>query len=87
MRRILIIDDDEGIRELYKYFFTNQGYEVETAESGSDGLEKASVFNPDCMLLDILMPGITGAEFAREPQPHTATIKRRNFQAPVRTAL
>jgi len=64
MKRILIVDDDYSIRELYKYIFADLGYEVETAENGTDGLGKVPIFKPDCMLIDISMPEMTGAEFA-----------------------
>lgn len=78
MRRILIVDDDEAIRELYKHVFTARGYEVETAENGKDGLEKVPVFIPDCVLLDITMPIMTGVEFARklrqDPDPRLRKI-------------
>ncbi len=62
----MIVDDDYYIRELYEYVFTDLGYQVETAENGKDGLEKAVIFRPDCMLIDINMPEMTGAEFAEK---------------------
>lgn len=66
MQRILIIDDDYSVRELYKYIMRDLGYEVETANNGREGLGKIAVSIPDCMLIDISMPEMTGAEFAKE---------------------
>ena len=63
MPKILIVEDDQSIRELYKYIFVDLGYEVETAIDGRDGLAKVPVFEPDCMLVDISMPEMTGVEF------------------------
>lgn len=66
MAKILIIDDDYSIRELYKYILTELGYLVETAKDGRDGLAKVRSLKPDCLLLDIDMPRMTGDELARE---------------------
>lgn len=78
MRKILIIDDSDLVRELYAYVFTDLGYKVETAKNGSDGLEKAPVFKPDCMLIDIMMPEMTCDEFARKLQ-ESADPRLRNI--------
>lgn len=64
MPKILIIEDDRAICELYNYIFTDLGYKVETACDGEEGLKKASTLSPDCILLDIRMPGMSGVEFA-----------------------
>jgi CheY-like chemotaxis protein len=63
MRKILIVDDDHSIRELYKYIFLELGYTVETAINGRDALDKLTTFTPDCMLVDISMPEMDGREF------------------------
>lgn len=64
MKRVLIVDDDYSVRELYKYIFSDLGYEVETARNGKEGLEKIAASVPDCALIDIAMPEMTGPEFA-----------------------
>ncbi len=59
-QKILIIDDDPAIRELYETGFKQIGYEVETAINGEDALSKTLAFKPDLLLLDIMMPEIHG---------------------------
>lgn len=60
MAKILIIDDDPAIRELYETGFKQIGYEVQVAVNGEDALSKTLSFKPDLLLLDIMMPEIHG---------------------------
>ena len=60
--RILVVDDDENMRILYRKFLETSGYEVFEAESGEEGVKKAADLLPDLILLDFNMPGITGLE-------------------------
>ena len=60
--KILVIDDETGIREGTKRALTAQGYEVDTAENGEQGLELIKNNCYDLILLDVMMPGITGIE-------------------------
>jgi two-component system response regulator (stage 0 sporulation protein F) len=62
MKRILIVDDDESIRLLYKKELADQGYDVMTASDGSLGLESFIEHKPDLVVLDVRMPGIDGLE-------------------------
>ena len=64
---ILLVEDDEGIREMFKFFFTDWKYPVtlETADDGFDGLVKLATFKPDLLITDISMPGINGYEMLR----------------------
>lgn len=62
MKRILIIDDEESIRFLYKEELEEDGFEVELAENGKDALEKLPLFKPDLITLDIKMPVMDGIE-------------------------
>lgn len=68
MHKILIVEDDISLRELYKYLFLELGYSTETAENGRKALEKLSTAIPDCMLLDITMPEMDGIEFIQRLQ-------------------
>jgi DNA-binding NtrC family response regulator len=60
--KILIIDDEQNIREIFSLLLKEQGYEVETAENAAIGLEKIISFKPDLLLLDMNLPDISGIE-------------------------
>jgi len=62
MKRILVVDDEEGIRQLYKEELEDEGYEVELAERGEEALEKISRAKPDAVILDLKMPGMGGLD-------------------------
>ncbi len=74
--KILIIEDDFFIRELYNRQFVKDGYTVVTAEDGPDGLIKASQENPDLILLDIMLPKLNGLDLLRtlKSKPETKPI-------------
>lgn len=63
--RVLVIDDDQSIRSLLEMTFTTEGLEVETARDSQEGLEAALLDPPDCIVLDVMMPGMDGWEAAR----------------------
>ncbi len=65
MKRILVIDDEENIRLLYKEELAEEGYEVSVAASAQEALAKIEAERPDLITLDIRMPGIDGIEFLR----------------------
>ena len=60
--RILIIDDEKNIRASLSRFFDLNGHNVETAESGREGLEKVRRSSFDCVLLDLKLPDSEGIE-------------------------
>ena len=62
VKKILIADDEPDILEIIQYNLRNEGYEVAAAKNGNDALELAKRFNPDLIILDIMMPGKTGIE-------------------------
>ena len=62
MKRILVTDDEEGIRQLYKEELEEEGYAVELAESGEEALEKLNQGKPDVVILDLKMRGMGGLE-------------------------
>ncbi|PWH20156.1 MAG: hypothetical protein DDG59_00985 [Anaerolineae bacterium] len=64
--RILVIDDEAGIREGIKRGLTPQGYDVETAETGEQGLELFRKQPFDLVLIDVMMPGISGIDLIGE---------------------
>lgn len=59
---IIIIDDDDDLRRLLKRCFENEGYNVDTASDGLEGLEKISTQKYDLIILDIMMPKMNGIE-------------------------
>lgn len=59
-KKILIIDDDERIISLYKMVLEGQGYEVGVASDGKSGLEEVAKQKPDLILVDAMMPGVSG---------------------------
>ena len=62
---IVIIEDDESIREMLRYYFHSVGYEVACFESGEDYFEKAGEVKPSLYILDIMLPGMDGLEILR----------------------
>ena len=60
MAKILLVDDDASLRELYKVELVNRGYTVVEATDGEEGLAKAQSEKPDLILLDIMMPKLDG---------------------------
>ena len=61
-KKIAIVEDDQAIVEMYRIKFEAEGFEVETAENGKLGLELIEKFKPDLVLLDLMMPEMTGTE-------------------------
>ena len=63
---ILVVDDDDGIRDLVKEYLKQNNYLVTTAKSSEDAFEKVKIIKFDLIVLDIMMPGKTGLEFTIE---------------------
>jgi CheY-like chemotaxis protein len=75
-RRILIIDDEEDIRQVAALSLeTVAGWEVVMANSGAQGLARAVDYQPDAILLDVMMPGMDGPSTFRELRKNPATAK------------
>ncbi len=62
VKKILIADDEPDILEIIQYNLQNEGYEVTTAKNGNEAIDKAKLFSPDLIILDIMMPGKNGIE-------------------------
>ncbi len=65
MQRVLVIDDDPSITSALKRGLAYQGFTVDTAHSGTEGLAMAREQPPDVVLLDVMMPGMDGYEVLR----------------------
>jgi len=61
--RILIVEDEPMLKKMYEKILVDEDFDVATASNGKEGLEKAKEFQPDVILLDLLMPEMTGFEF------------------------
>src|SRR6266705_3364271 len=66
MKRILIIEDDRDIVELVRYNLANEGFQVSAAHDGSTGLSALKKTPPDLLLLDLMLPKLSGLEICRE---------------------
>lgn len=66
MVKIAIIEDDQAISQMYRFKFEAEGFQVETAENGKLGLELAMAMKPDIILLDLMMPEMTGDVMLRK---------------------
>jgi two-component system alkaline phosphatase synthesis response regulator PhoP len=59
---ILVVDDEQDLLDLIEYNLMKEGYNVHTADNGIDGIKTAKKYNPDLILLDIMMPRMDGLE-------------------------
>src|ERR1700737_4472810 len=66
--RVLVVDDEENIRDLVSMGLRYEGYDVETHESGRAALAAVPRFRPDLIVLDVMMPGLDGFEVCRRLQ-------------------
>ncbi len=65
MKKILIIEDDQIVANIYRNKFSVEGYLVETAFDGEAGLDLVKSFHPDAILLDLMLPKVTGVELMK----------------------
>ncbi|EUJ37747.1 response regulator YycF [Brochothrix campestris] len=65
-KKILVVDDEKPIADIVDFNLTKEGYEVEVAYDGDEALDKVEAFQPDLVLLDIMLPGRDGMEVCRE---------------------
>ena len=65
MKKLVIVDDEAGIIDEVRDFFTEEGYDVHTADTGKDGIECIERVQPDVVLLDIKLPDMSGLDVLR----------------------
>ncbi len=76
MTQILIVDDSPTETHILKGILEKHGFQTETAENGSEGVERAKAIHPDLILMDVVMPGLNGFQATRQltKDPETADI-------------
>ena len=72
-QKILIVDDDNNIAELISLYLTKECFETRIVNDGEQALKEFSVFQPDLILLDLMLPGIDGYQVCREIR-HTSDV-------------
>lgn len=65
---VLIVDDDDAVRDLLEFVIKKEGFKVERAADGEEALQKARQVSPDIILLDLMLPKFGGFEILRELQ-------------------
>ena len=75
MKKILIIEDDKVVANVYRNKLTVEGYQAEIAADGETGLKLMHVFKPQIVILDLMLPGISGVEVIKEIRKDTEFSK------------
>ena len=75
MTHVLIIDDSPTETHVFKSMLTSNNIEVSVARNGEEGIEKAIAIKPDCILMDVVMPGKNGFQATRDLSRNPATAK------------
>ncbi len=77
MNKILVVDDEPDVRALVHDIVTGSGYEVFTASTGEEALTKIVSVKPDLVILDVVMPGMSGLEVCRlmKAKPNLRNIR------------
>lgn len=73
MAKVLIIEDNPMLQKMYRTMVTNHGYEVEVASDGLEGVEKARAVKPDMILMDVMMPKLSGLKVLEKLKADKAT--------------
>lgn len=76
MKKILIIEDDLFLNEMYAVKLAQSGFEVETAFDGKTGVMKAKEVSPDLILLDIVLPKMDGFEVLKEIKKYDSSLRK-----------
>jgi DNA-binding response OmpR family regulator len=63
---VLVVDDERHIVQLVKLYLTNEGYQVEAAHDGQEAIEKVRLVKPDLIVLDLMLPNVSGLEICRQ---------------------
>ncbi len=71
--KVLVVDDEENIQELIRLGLRYEGFQVESATDGQEGISAAQRLNPDLVILDLMLPGIDGLEVCRRLRANPTT--------------
>ena len=87
MAKVLVVEDDMRLKITYDILLQKEGHTVERALNGEEALQKIAEFQPDLVLLDMMMPRMTGLQFleaarVRENYPNTKIIVFSNMSSP-----
>lgn len=74
MKTLLIVDDQTGIRLLLNEVFSKEGFETRLAANGMEALQSVAEKKPDCVLLDMRMPGLSGVEVLKRIKKQSPDI-------------
>src|SRR5205085_138887 len=66
MKKILIVEDDQIVANIYRNKLSHDGFQVEVANDGQIGLDLARTFKPDAVILDLMLPRMTGVDFMKK---------------------
>lgn len=75
--KVLIVEDDKFLSELISTKLDKEGFAIELAGDGESGVKKAEEFNPEIILLDIMLPGMDGFEVLEKLKNHTNEALRK----------
>lgn len=71
-KRILVVEDDETLRDFFELIVSAEGFQIETAPDGEEGLKRVLEKPPDLLILDFMLPGIGGFEVLKKLQEGSA---------------
>lgn len=72
-KKVLVVDDESSIREIYKKEFTSAGFDVSVAVDGEDGLLRAGEQTPNLILLDVMLPKMSGIDVLKSLRKNPLT--------------
>ena len=75
MKKILLIEDDQIVANVYRNKLAVEGYQAEVAPDGESGLKVMRTFKPDLIILDLMLPNISGVEVIKEIRSEEAFSK------------
>ncbi|MDB5183326.1 MAG: Response regulator receiver protein [Candidatus Saccharibacteria bacterium] len=72
LKNVLLVEDEPMIRDLYRIALADSGYTVEVADNADEAFTKLGKFQPDCIFLDVMLPGTSGLEILTELRSNPA---------------